>query len=114
MAVSIAGLILVEYLALTRLVPAITRWPRHRVTVGLGALVVLSAPFSLIDPEGFYSSLLKPSLVSLWVSQLIVFAVYPLFARKHRWRALPAWALGSGASALGVYGLVLALQQTTG
>ena len=112
-AVSIAGLILVEYLALTRLVPAITRWPRQRVTVGLGALLILSAPFSLIDPEGFYSSLLKPSLVSLWVSQLIVFAVYPLFARKQRWRTLPAWALGSGASALGVYGLVLALQQTT-
>jgi hypothetical protein len=110
-AVSIAGLMLVEYLALTRLVPAITTWPRRRVTAGIGAVLVLAAPFSLIDPQGFYSSLLKPSLVSLWVSQLIVFAVYPLFARKRRWRMTPAMTLGVAASALAVYGLVTTLQQ---
>ena len=112
-AVSIAGVMLAEYLALTRLVPAITRWPRRRVTAAIGAILVVAAPFSLIDPEGFYSSLLKPSLVCLWVSQLIVFAVYPLFARRHRWRTLPAWALGGAASALAVYGLVTTLQQAT-
>jgi hypothetical protein len=112
-AVSTAGLILVEYLALTRLVPAVTSWPRRRVTAAIGAVVVLAAPFSLIDPEGFYSSLLKPSLAALWVSQLIVFAVYPLFARKRRWRTLPALALAVPASALAVYGLVLTFQQTS-
>ena len=111
-AVSIAGVMLCEYLALTRLVPAITRWRRRRVTAAIGAVLVLAAPFSLIDPHGFYSSLVRPSLISLWVSQLIVFAVYPLFARKHRWRALPAWALGGAASGLAVYGLVTTLQQT--
>jgi hypothetical protein len=47
------------------------------------------------------------------VSQLIVFAVYPLFARRQRWRALPAWALGAAGSALAVYGLVTALQQAS-
>jgi uncharacterized membrane protein YkvI len=111
-AVSIAGVILAEYLALTRLVPAITSWPRRHVIAAIGAVLILAAPFSLIDPEGFYSSLLKPSLAALWVSQLIVFAVYPLFARKRRGRMLPAWALGAGASALAVYGLVLTFQQT--
>jgi amino acid transporter len=111
-AVSIAGVMLCEYLALTRLVPAITRWRRRPVTIAIGAALVLAAPFSLIDPEGFYSSLLKPSLAALWVSQLIVFVCYPLFARKHRWRMTPAWSLGAGASALAVYGLVLTFQET--
>lgn len=104
---------LCEYLALTRLVTAITRLRRRPVTIGIGAVVVLAAPFSLINPEGFYSALVKPSLVALWVSQLIVFAVYPLFARRQRWRVLPAWTLAVTASALTVYGLVTALQQTT-
>jgi uncharacterized membrane protein YkvI len=111
-AVSIAGVMLCEYLALTRLVPAVTRWPTRRVTAAIGAVLVLSAPFSLIDPQGFYSSLLKPSLAALWVSQLIVFAVYPLFARKRRWRTWPALALALPASALAVYGLVLTFQTT--
>ncbi len=110
-AVSTAGVILCEYVALTRLMHAIAAWPLRRITVGLAALAVLVAPLSLIDPQGFYDSLLKPSLIALWLSQLIVFAVYPLFAAKQRQRRLPAWALSIGASALAVYGLVTAIQQ---
>jgi hypothetical protein len=66
---------------------------------------VVAAPFSLIDPEGFYTALVKPSLIALWLSQLIVFAVYPLFVRRQRGRALPAWLLSIVASALALYGL---------
>jgi hypothetical protein len=110
-AVSIVGVILCEYLALTRLVPAVTRLSRPNVTLAIGAVLVLAGPFSLIDPQGFYSSLLKPSLVALWLSQLIVFAAFPLFARRHRWQALPAWTLAVAASSLAVYGLVTTLQQ---
>ena len=58
------------------------------IAVAIGAVIVLAAPFTLIDPDGFYNSLVKPSLVALWLSQLIVFAVYPLFARKHGQRML--------------------------
>jgi hypothetical protein len=111
-AVSVAGVILCEYLALTRLVHAIGRWRLRPVTVAIGAVVVLAAPFSLIDPEGFYNALLEPSLIALWLSQLIVFAVYPRFAVKHGQRALPAWMLGIVASGLAVYGLWTAIQQT--
>jgi fumarate reductase subunit D len=110
-AVSTAGVILCEYVALTRLVHAIAAWPLRRVTVGLAGLAAVVAPFSVIDPQGFYDSLLKPSLVALWLSQLIVFAVYPLFAARHRMRRLPAWTLAIGASGLAVYGLVTAVQQ---
>jgi APA family basic amino acid/polyamine antiporter len=110
-AVSTAGVILCEYFALTRLLSAIGSWRIRPITLAIGAVVVLAAPFSLIDPDGFYNTLLKPSLIALWVSQLIVFAVYPLFARKHGHRALPAWALSLAASALALYGLWTTLHQ---
>ncbi len=109
-AVSIAGVILCEYLALTRLARAITPWRLRPITGAIGALLVLAAPFSLIDPQGFYSMLIKPSLIALWLSQLIVFAVYPRFTKKHRMRALPAWTLSLIASGLAAYGLWTAFQ----
>jgi hypothetical protein len=110
-AVSTAGVMLCEYVALTRLVHAIGSWRLRPITVAIAALAVVVAPFTLIDPQGFYSALLKPSLIALWLSQLIVFAVYPLFATRHGARRLSAWTLGLGASALAVYGLVTAVQQ---
>jgi amino acid transporter len=112
-AVSIAGVMLCEYLALTRLVGTIGSWRLRPVTLAIGAVLVLAAPLSLIDPGGFYDSLLKPSLIALWLSQLIVFLVYPLFIRKQRGRMLPAWMLGGAASAFAVYGLWTTLQQAT-
>ncbi len=104
-AVSIGGVMLCEYLALTRLAHAIGRWPVRPVAAVVGAAIVLAAPLSLIDPAGFYNALLEPSLVALWLSQLIVFLVYPRFARAHGQRALPAWALSVVASGLAVYGI---------
>jgi hypothetical protein len=112
-AASIAGLILCEYVALTRLLYAVGPWSIRPVTVVVGVGVIASGPISLIDPQGFYDALLKPSEVALWISQLIVFAVYPLFARRRRLAPLPAWALGLSASALGLYGLWTSLQQAT-
>jgi len=104
---------LCEYLALTRLVHAIGRWRMRPIAAVIGAGLVLAAPVTLIDPDGFYDSLVKPSLVALWLSQLIVFAVYPLFARKHGQRMLPAWTLSLIASAFAVYGLVSTFQQAS-
>jgi amino acid transporter len=108
-AVSVAGVMLCEYLALTRLASAIGPWRIRTVTAAIGAVIILAAPFSLIDPEGLYETLLKPSLVALWLSQLIVFAVYPRFAGQHQLRALPAWLLSIGASAFAIYGLYITL-----
>jgi amino acid transporter len=112
-AVSTAGVILCESFALTRLVHAVSRWQIRPITIAIGAGMVLAAPFTLIDPSGFYDALLKPSLVALWLSQLIVFAVYPLFAIKQRQRAWPAWTLSLIASAFAIYGLVTTLQQAS-
>jgi len=112
-AVSTAGVIVWEYLALTRLVHAITRWRIRPITAVIGAGVVLAAPFSLIDPEGFYNTLLEPSLIALWLSQLIVFAVFPLYAIKRGLRAWPACALSAIASGFAIYGIVTALQSAS-
>ncbi|HWE12317.1 MAG TPA: hypothetical protein VG365_02340 [Solirubrobacteraceae bacterium] len=110
-AVSTAGLMLLEYLALTRLLNAVGAWPIRNIALALAAVMVVAAPLTLIDPEGFYGALLKPSLVALWISQLIVFAVYPSFVARQRARVLPAWGLSMAACGLTIYGLVTALQQ---
>lgn len=110
-AVSIGGLILVEYFALTRLLQAISGWRPRATALAIGAVLVLAAPFTLIHPEGFYEALARPSLIALWLSQLIVFAVFPLFARRHRQRVLPACLLAAPACALAGYGLYMAIQQ---
>jgi len=81
---------LVEYLALSRLVGAVTSWPGRQVIVATGAAAVMTASFTLINPERIYHDLLTPSLVALWPSQLIVFAVYPRFAARQHDRPLPA------------------------
>ena len=110
-AVSTGGVIVCEYLSLTRLVHAISGRQIRTIAIAIGAVIVLAAPFSLIDPIGFYNTLVEPSLIALWLSQLIVFAVYPRFAADRRQRPLPAWTLALVASGLAIYGLWITIQQ---
>jgi hypothetical protein len=65
---------------------------------------VAADALSLIDPEAFYEKLLKPSLGALFVSQFIVFIVFPLFKRGLRW--LPLVAIACGLAGWGFYTLV--------
>jgi hypothetical protein len=111
-AASIAGVILVEYLALSRLLVAVTSWPLQRILIGIGVAMVAVSPVILISPDRIYGDLLTPSLVALWLSQLIVFAVYPRFAARHGRRVGPASVVALAASALAVYGLWTAIQYT--
>jgi amino acid transporter len=111
-AVSIAGVMLVEYLALSRLAGAVTSWPLRRIIIAIGAAMVLTAPFTLINPERIYNDLLMPSLIALWLSQLIVFAAYPRFAARQHHRPLPAWVLTGAAAAFAVYGLWATIQHS--
>ena len=112
-AVSIAGVMLAEYLALSRLVSAVTSWPRRPVIIVIGAAMVAAAPLVLINPDRIYSALLKPSLVALWLSQLIVFAVYPRFAARQHARPLPTWVLTAVSVAFAGYGLWSAIKQSS-
>jgi amino acid transporter len=112
-AASVAGVMLVEYLALSRLVNAVTSWPLRPVIVGIGVALVVAAPVILINPQRIYNDLLTASLVALWVSPLIVFAVYPRFAARHRGRPLPAWGLAIVSTGFAVYGLWATIQHSS-
>ena len=103
-AVSIAGVMLVEYVALTRLLHHIAGWSLRSVTIAVGVVVLASAPLTLAFPE-LYDRLLKPSLIALWGSQLIVFAAWPRFARRQGRSTVLAWGLALAASAFAVYGM---------
>jgi len=109
-AVSIAGVMLVEYLSLSRLVTAVTSWRLRPVIVAIGVAMVVTAPFTLINPDAIYNDLITPSLVALWLSQLIVFAVYPRYAVRQGDRPLSAWVLGVASSAFAIYGLWSTIQ----
>ena len=112
-AVSVAGVILVEYLALSRLTVAVTAWPLRRVILGIGVIMVAAAPVLLVNPEEIYDHLLTPSLSALWLSQLVTFAVYPRFVAARGGRVLTASVLAAGASALAVYGLWVTIQTSS-
>jgi len=112
-AASLAGSILVEYLALSRLAVSVTSWSLRRVLVGLGVVLVAVSPVLLINPDEIYDHLITPSLVALWLSQLITFTVYPRFVAKRGGRVLPAGLLAAGASALAIYGVVLTIQTSS-
>jgi amino acid transporter len=109
-AASTAGVMLVEYLALSRLLHVLTGRPVRRVVAALAVLLVVSAPITLLDPARIYDDLLKPSLVALWLSQLIVFAGYPRFAARHGRRRPADVALAVGASAFAIFGIYATFQ----
>jgi hypothetical protein len=111
--VSVAGVILVEYLALSRLTVAVTAWPLRRVVAGIGVIMVAFSPVLLISPDEIYDRLLTPSLFALWLSELVTFAVYPRFVARHGGSMLRAWVLAAGASALAGYGLWVTIQTSS-
>ncbi len=112
-AASTAGVMIVEYLALSRLIQVISGRSTRSVIGGLAVLLVAAAPLSLIDPERFYDDLLKPSLIALWLSQLMVFAVYPRFAARHGGPRVAHVLLAAGAVAFAVYGVYSTLQHAS-
>lgn len=105
-AASVLGLVVVEYLALTRLVHAVTSWAPRTVARWLVVPFLGAGVVSLADPGRFYGDLLRPSLVALWLAQLIPVAVYPrLAARVRRMRPsdVVAAVVASGLMLFGLY-----------
>ena len=103
-AIGTLALIVAEYLALGRLIHWLHGPPLRRVLIWIAVPLIAADVISLINPEQFYDKLLKPSLGALFISQLIVFLVFPLFQRGLRW--LPLVAVASGLMAWGFYTLV--------
>jgi amino acid transporter len=103
-AVGTLAIIVAEYLALGRLLHWLHGFPLRRVLVWIAVPFVALDALSLVNPQEFYDKLLKPSLGALFVSQLIVFVVFPLFRRGLRW--LPLVAIASGLMVWGLYTLL--------
>ena len=97
------ALIVAEYLALARLIHWLHGAPVRSVLSWIAIPFVAADVVSLVDPERFYSDLLKPSLAALFVSQLIVFLVFPRF--RSTAVAFAAAAVASGLAAWGLYTL---------
>jgi amino acid transporter len=116
-AVSVVGLIILEFLALARLAHWSLRLPVRPMLAAIGVAFVLADALSLINPNRFYDDLLRPSLIALFTAQLVVFLVFPLFELRGRGspRAVAAAiAVGSVAAALMGYGLYTAVSNAGG
>jgi hypothetical protein len=70
---------------------------------------LLGSLLSLFNPERAYDLLLRPSLIALWISQLLVVAVYPVFERRRGRLTIGTIGLASGASALMLFALFSAV-----
>jgi amino acid transporter len=81
-AVSVLALMAVEFLALSRLWHAMSGRPVRTTARWVAVAFLAGNLVSLVDPQRFYDDLLRPSLVALWVSQLLVVAVYPMLRRR--------------------------------
>jgi hypothetical protein len=97
---STLALVVAEYLALGRLLHWLHGLPIRTVLAAIAVPFVAADAVSLAGPERFYSDLLKPSLAALFVSQLVVFAVFPRFRR-----GAVAYGLAAVACALAGFGL---------
>ena len=87
---SIMAVVLLEYVALTRLLNYVSGVSIRMWVWVLGGLLAVTGPISVaLDPDKFYDKLIKPSLVLLWLSQVIVVGVFPIYL--HRRDKLKAW-----------------------
>jgi hypothetical protein len=110
-AASVVALIVVEYLALTRLLEAMLGMPVRRSGLIIGALFIATDLISLVDPTGIYGHALTASLVTLYVSQAIVFVVFPLYARRRLTLRPIDLAAAAAATVLMGFGLYVAVTQ---
>lgn len=106
--VSVAGLIVAEFVALTRLLPAMTGIARPRAAALVGAAFVAVDAVSLVRPERAYEYALTPALAALYVSQAIVFLAYLRFRGRP---SLLDLAAAATATVLVGYGLWVAISQ---
>jgi hypothetical protein len=106
-------MIVAEYLALGRLWVAILGVPLRPVLAFIAVPFIAADALSLLDPSGFYSALLRPSLDALFVAQLVV-VVYPRFRRVHKRPGALDLVAPAIAAALMVYGIYTAVVNTSG
>jgi amino acid transporter len=81
-ALSILSLVALEFVALTRLVPAMFPVKPDTAYLGVAGAFLAGSAIGLGNPGRFYDLVLPPMLIALFVSEAIVFAVFPRFRRR--------------------------------
>jgi amino acid transporter len=107
-AASVGAVIVAEFVALTRLAQAMLGVPVRLAGRVIAVLFVATSIVSLVDPEKAYSYALTPSLAALYVSQAIVFLVYPRFRERP---TTLEWVAVAAATGLAVFGLEVVISQ---
>jgi amino acid transporter len=100
---STLALIVAEYLALARLFHFLHGPPVRTLLRWIAVPFIAADAISLINPTRFYDKLLTPSLAALYLSQLLVFLVFPRYRRGAL--AVAAAAAASGLVVWGLYTL---------
>ncbi|HZS24553.1 MAG TPA: hypothetical protein VFA30_06140 [Gaiellaceae bacterium] len=103
-AASVLALVVAEYLALARLLHWLHGPPIRTLVAWTAVPFIALDAISLAGPDRFYDDLLKPSLGALFVSLLVVFALYPRFRRSPL--AVGTALVASGLAVWGLYTLV--------
>jgi hypothetical protein len=98
------ALVVAEYLALARLLRWLHGIPLRTSYAWIAVPFIALDAISLVNPDRFYDDALKPSLGALFVSQLVVFLVFPRFRRNVA--ALAAALIASGLAGWGLYTLI--------
>ena len=98
------ALVVAEYLALARLLRWLHGIPLRASYTWIAVPFLALDAISLIDPDRFYDDALKPSLGALFVSEIVVFLVFPRFRRSTV--ALGAALVASAVAGWGLYVLI--------
>lgn len=108
---SVLGIVVAEFIAITRVGNAMFHVPVKRVARIAAVIFVAGDVISLIDPDRIYDDMITPSLTALYISQAIVFACYPLLLRREGVRRPLQVGLAVVATGLMLFGLEVAVSQ---
>lgn len=101
----IAAVIVAEFIALVRLGRGMLGLDHRTAAVVVSSFFIAADAASLTNPERFYTLTIGPSVAALYLSQLLVFAAYPLLARDGRRRGAGSWLVAAVAAAWSLFGL---------
>ena len=102
---STAALIYAEFFALSRVMYSMLKIKIQNSIIYISAFFIIADAISIANPIAFYNYTLAPSLVALFASQLIVFAVYPSYMGRYFRASAASYAIAIISSVLVVYGL---------
>lgn len=107
--ISLVELIIIEYIAITRLSYVMLNLKLKKSVLIVGALFIIASIIGIVNPGAFYSYTLVAALIALYLSLLIAFVAYPFFAMKQHKLHFSDVLITVISSLIMLYGLYLAI-----